>query len=75
MSTRLSLDKTDAWKITKGVLIHIAGATLGYLATTVIPDLQNSGALTVPMGAFFAGLVNAAIKFLSDSKSREGGAK
>lgn len=63
-SPRFSLDSTDARKIAKGALIAVIGAVLGYAATEMVPQLENSGCELAVLGAV---VVNALWKWWRDN--------
>lgn len=67
-SPQLRLDRHDGLKIAKGAAIAASGAVLAYLAGTAIPQLEDSGALSASAAAFLAVLVNAARKYLTDTR-------
>lgn len=67
-SPSFKLDKADMVRIAKGFAWASLMGGLGYLGTTVIPNLDHSVPAAVTIAAVASTVLDAAIKWLSDNR-------
>ena len=67
-SPRLRLNKTDVLAVLRGALLAAAGAIAAYLATNVIPNLDESTVLGAMLAGIGATLLNVLRKYLLDTR-------
>jgi hypothetical protein len=62
------LDTTDLLKIARGAALAAAGAAVAYLATEVVPTLDDSTAVGAVIAAVASTALNALRMWLSDTR-------
>ncbi|MDQ3330504.1 MAG: hypothetical protein M3552_07610 [Planctomycetota bacterium] len=67
-STKFQLDKSDLMKIAKGAALAAAGAVVTFLATEVVPHLDESTATGAVIAAVASTALNALRTWLTDTR-------
>lgn len=67
-SPKLTLSQSDLLKIATGAALAAAGAVVTFLATEVVPHLENSTATGALIAAVASTVLNALRKWLSDTR-------
>lgn len=67
-SPPLQLNRNDVRSILRGALLAAGGAIVTYLATEVVPHVDNSTMLGAVIAGFGSTCLNALHKYLSDTR-------
>lgn len=67
-SPQLTLSQSDLFKIAKGAALAAAGAVVTFLATEIVPHLDDSTATGALIAAVASTALNALRKWLSDTR-------
>lgn len=67
-STRFQLDKADLLRIARGAALAAAGAVVTFLATEVVPHLDDSTATGALIAAVASTALNALRTWLRDTR-------
>lgn len=67
-STKFQLDRSDLLKIAKGATLAAAGAVVTFLATEIVPHLDESTAVGAVIAAVASTALNAVRTWLTDTR-------
>jgi hypothetical protein len=67
-SSSFQLDRADLVKIAKGAMLAAAGAVVTYLATAVVPHLDDSTVTGAMIAAVASTMLNALRTWLTDTR-------
>lgn len=70
MSKPLTLNKTDWKSVARGAAVAAAGAVLAYLASEVVPFIDQSTATGASLAAIGGVLVNIARKWITETETK-----